>query len=119
MTNAAWSEAPGIYSIELDTHSYPFLDSLNLPTSKNHVDFVKEPVGVPSKYEYNNFEIECPCSDPHVGKEYLNEVFNLSVDNLYECLFAQDSETMHTVFEQLKYEIITFTPCKKEEDNET
>nr|XP_020647977.1 GRAM domain-containing protein 1B isoform X2 [Pogona vitticeps] len=48
------------------------------------------------------------------GRQYMNEVFNFSVDKLYDLLFT-DSQFLRDFMEQRRFSDIVFHPWKKEE----
>lgn len=37
----------------------------------------------------DDLPVECECTE-HLGKEFINQSFNLNVDYLFECLFSNN-----------------------------
>lgn len=56
----------------------------------------------------DSIEVKCNCKE-HIGKEYLNEKFDMSVDYLYECLFGEEkSEFAKNSTSWERYQVVEF-----------
>lgn len=57
-----------------------------------------------------NNNAKCSCTE-HLGKELMNQVFNMSVNQLFECLFGH-SEFCQKYWEARKFDNLTVTEWK-------
>ncbi|KAM9255812.1 protein Aster-B isoform 1-T1 [Cariama cristata] len=87
----------------VNSPSLDFNDNEDIPTELSDSSETHDEGEVQAFYEDLN------------GRQYVNEVFNFSVDKLYDLLFT-DSQFQRDFMEQRRFSDITFHPWKKEEN---
>ncbi|XP_077163301.1 protein Aster-B isoform X3 [Paroedura picta] len=86
----------------VNSPSLDFNDNEDIPTELSDSSETHDEGEVQAFYEDLN------------GRQYMNEVFNFSVDKLYDLLFT-DSQFLRDFMEQRRFSDIIFHPWKKEE----
>ncbi|XP_048369470.1 protein Aster-B isoform X4 [Sphaerodactylus townsendi] len=86
----------------VNSPSLDFNDNEDIPTELSDSSETHDEGEVQAFYEDLN------------GRQYMNEVFNFSVDKLYDLLFT-DSQFLRDFMEQRRFSDIVFHPWKKEE----
>ncbi|XP_060643687.2 protein Aster-B isoform X9 [Anolis sagrei] len=86
----------------VNSPSLDFNDNEDIPTELSDSSETHDEGEVQAFYEDLN------------GRQYMNEVFNFSVDKLYDLLFT-DSQFLRDFMEQRRFSDVVFHPWKKEE----
>ncbi|XP_012555171.2 protein Aster-B isoform X2 [Hydra vulgaris] len=59
--------------------------------------------------DLENNDVQCPCNNSHLEKEFANEILDFDVDILFNDLFSQDSDIMKDLFQQKNYKDWKYT----------